>query len=111
VQDDVDDVVPRLYDHSAHVVQYDRLRLSDDKNWQEFIQRMHLRSLVVPQDDEEQAEEQAAAPHAGDKLWEIRCKVCDYSPPQDVIHLEIGWTGRGCRFPCYGKGPATSQWF
>ena len=65
----------------------------------------------MPWDDEEQAEEQAAAPCTGDKLWEIRCKVHDYPPPQDVIHTEIGWTQRGCHFLCYGKGLATSQWF
>ena len=109
MQEDVDDDVPRLYDHSAHVAQYDRLRLSDNEKWQEFIQRAYLRGLGAPRDDEEQAEEQAAAPRAGDKLWEIGCKVCDYSPPQDVIYLEIGWTGRDRRFLCDGKGPATSQ--
>ena len=90
VQDDVDNDIPHLYDHSAHIAQYDQLWLSNDENWQEFIQHVHLHSLEAPQDDEEQAEEQAVAPHAGDKLWEIRCKVHDYPPPQqDVIHLEI----------------------
>jgi hypothetical protein len=109
VQEDVDDDIPRLYDHSTHVAQYDRLRLSDDGKWQEFIQRAYLRGLGAPRDDEEQAELQAAAPRTGDKLWEIGCKVRDYSPPRGVIYPEIGWTGRGRRFPCYGKGPATSQ--
>ena len=32
-------------------------------------------------------------------------------PQQDVIHLEIGWTGRGHHFACYRKGPAASQSF
>ena len=96
MQDDVDNDVPRLYDHSAHVAQYDWLWLSDNENWQEFIQHACLCSLEAPWDDEEHAEEQAVALRAGDKLWEIRCKVHDYPPPQqDVIHLEIGWTGRG----------------
>jgi hypothetical protein len=80
VQDNVDDNIPRLYDHPTHVTQYDQLRLSNDENWEEFVQRACLRSLGAPWDDEEQAEEQAAAPHAGDKLWEIRCKVRDYFP-------------------------------
>jgi len=112
VLDDVDNDVPRLYDHPAHVAQYDRLRLGDDENWQEFIQRVCLRSLEAPWDDEEQAEEQAVAPRAGDKLWEIGCKVRNCPPPhQDVIHPDIGWTGRGRHFPCYGKGPAASQSF
>ena len=112
MQDDVDNDVPCLYDHSAHVAQYDQLRLRDDENWQEFIQCACLHSLEAPQDDEEHAEEQAVALCAGDKLWEIGCKVHDYPPPQqDVIHPEIGWTGRGCCFPCYGKGPAASQSF
>jgi len=111
VQEDVDDDVPRLYDHPAHVTQYNRLRLNDDENWQKFIKRAYLHSLGAPRDDEEQAEQQAAAPRAGDKLWEIGCKVRDYSPPQDAIYPEIGWTGRGRRFPCYGKGPPTSRSF
>ena len=34
-----------------------------------------------------------------------------HPPQQDVIHPEIGWTGRGRCFPCYGKGPAASQLF
>ena len=81
MQDDVDNDIPCLYDHPTHVAQYNRLRLSNDENWQEFIQHMCLHSLEVPLDDEEHAEEQAVAPHAGDKLWEIRCKVHDYPPP------------------------------
>ena len=82
MQEDVDNDVPRLYVHPAHVTQYDQLRLSDDEKWQEFIQRAYLRGLGAPQDDEQQAEQQAAAPCAGDKLWEIRCKVRDYSLPK-----------------------------
>lgn len=82
MQEDIDNDVPRLYDHPAHVAQYDRLRLSDDEKWQEFIQRAYLRGLGAPRDDEQQAEEQAAAPRAGDKLWEIGCKVRDYSLPK-----------------------------
>ena len=66
----------------------------------------------MPRDDEEHAEEQAVALCAGDKLWEIGYKVRDYLPPQqDVIHPGIGWTGRGCRFLCYGKGSTASQLF
>ena len=62
-----------------HIAQYDWLQLNDDKNWQEFIQHMHVHSLVAPWD----GEEQAVAPRAGDKFWEIGCKVCNYplSPP------------------------------
>ena len=82
MQEDIDDDVPPLYDHPAHVVQCDRLRLSDDEKWQEFIQRAYLCALGAPQDDEQQAEEQAAALRAGDKLWEIGCKVRDYSLPK-----------------------------
>ena len=51
MQDDVDDDVPRLYDHPMHIVQYNQLQLSDDKNWQEFIQHTHLHSLGVPCSD------------------------------------------------------------
>ena len=69
MQEDVDDDVPRLYDHSAHITQYDWLWLSDNEKWQEFIQRAYLRGLGAPWDDEEQAEQQAAVPRAGDKLW------------------------------------------
>ena len=82
MQDDVDDDVSCLYDHPVHVMQYNQLWLSSDENWQEFIQHMHL---GVPWDDEEQAEEQAAAPHAGDKLWEIGCKVCNYPSPKMLL--------------------------
>ena len=81
VQDNVDDDIPSLYDHPAHVVQYDRLRLEDDENWQEFIQRARVRSMVAPRDDEEQA----VAPRAGDKLWEIGCKVRDYPPSPPML--------------------------
>ena len=102
--DDVDNDVPRLYDHPAHVAQYDRLRLGDDENWQEFIQRVCLRSLEAPWDDEEQAEEQAVAPRAGDKLWEIGC-----TPPPRCY--SPGYRLDRSRFPCYGKGPAASQSF
>ena len=61
MQEDVDDDVPHLYDHSAHIAQYDRLRLSDNEKWQEFIQHAYLRGLGAPRDDEEQAEQQAVA--------------------------------------------------
>ena len=82
VQDnaDGDEVAPSLYYHPMHS-QYDRLRLSDNENWQDFIRRARVRSHVTPRDDEEQA----AAPRAGDKLWEIGCKVLHYLLPSETL--------------------------
>jgi hypothetical protein len=81
VQDDTSDEIAHLYDHPARVAQYDRLRLSDDENWQRFLQRARTRSLGTLREDEDQA----VAPRAGDKLWEISCKVGDYLPALEMI--------------------------
>ena len=47
-----------------------------------FNAPMYLHGLGAPQNNEQQAEQQAVVPRAGDKLWEIRCKVRDYSLPK-----------------------------
>ena len=67
-----------------HIAQYDQLQLDDDENWQEFIQHTHVRSLVAPQD----GEEQAVALCASDKLWEIGCKVHDYPPSPPMLFTQ-----------------------
>ncbi len=84
MQDDTGDEIAYLYDHPARVAQYDRLRLSDDENWQEFLQRVRTRSLGTPRDDEDEP----VAPRAGDKLWEIGCKVDDYLPTLEMIFTQ-----------------------
>lgn len=75
VQDnaDGDGAAPNFYYHPT-CPQYDQIRVYDEETWQQFIRRARGRTHGMPRDDEEQA----AAPRAGDKLWEIGCKVSNY---------------------------------